>query len=88
MDKQYIPQPSEQVKLQQVGSDGILLDNRIGKAHVLNAGAVQIWGLCNGQNTIADICQEFAELYNLPPNSVADDVYEIVQLFQDLDVLE
>lgn len=88
MNDQYIPQPAKQVDLQQVGNEGILLDHRIGKAHVLNASAVRIWHLCNGQNSLADICGEFAGLYDLPADRVADDVYEIVLLFQDLAVLE
>ena len=82
------PTPHRDVVLQRVGAEAILHDRRNGRAHVINEPAARVWELCDGQTTLDQIAQAFADSYAMPVASVRDDVIYILSKFRELHILE
>jgi hypothetical protein len=87
MDLQ-LPTPNKDVSLQRVGQEAILHDRRNGRAHVINEPAARVWELCDGQATLDQIAQAFADSYAMPVSSVREDVIYILGKFRELNILE
>lgn len=76
------------VKIWEVEGEGVVYDPATGMGHVLNATALQIWALCDGRHTPADIEQELTKSYPDRPEIISRDVSLTIKQLLELGLLE
>lgn len=78
----------DDVALQEVGGEAILVDQRLGQAHVINGPAAMAWRLCDGQHDIDSLAVAFGAPFGLEGTVVHDDLVALVDGFRSLGLLE
>ena len=67
------------ITIQKVGDETMLYDRDGEKIHVLNHSAYSIWKLCDGHNTIEDICERMTVQYPDAGPSLIDDIQATIE---------
>jgi PqqD family protein of HPr-rel-A system len=75
------------VWLRQSEDENVIYDPVTGEVHLLNATALAIWVLCDGQTTVAEMIEAVCELSGLPEEVVSDDLTGILGRFADSRIL-
>lgn len=75
------PERAPNISEYEVEDETVLYDPRSDSAHVLNPTAAIVWWLCDGDHKVKDIARELGDLYDKEPDSVRDDVTEIIEGF-------
>jgi hypothetical protein len=78
----------EEVLSQESGQEGLLVDQRSGTVHVINATAVQVWELCADEPSLGTLIAAVAAHYGVERELVDADVRELVRTFSGLGVVE
>jgi hypothetical protein len=65
----------------------VIYDPASSQAASLNETARMIWELSDGTRTMAQICNELAEQYGVPPDAIQQDINSGIQLLYDLQLL-
>lgn len=87
----------EGVIYREVDGNLLILDQQNKRYHSLNETAMEIFLLCNGKNTIDNICSELAAKYIGDNNDIINDVkntistliqLELIQVRDETDLLE
>ena len=81
------PLRSEHVLLRQEGDRGMAIDPRAESVHVMNATAVAIWVLCDGETTPSEMVVAICDLSKLPYEVVEEDVLSILGRFEDANLI-
>jgi PqqD family protein of HPr-rel-A system len=76
------------VSLKRTGDEGLLLDERSGKVHVLNGTAAEVWELCSSSPTLDGLTAGLARAHALDAATVREDVERVVERFRELGLLE
>ena len=58
-----------------------------GEVHRINATALEVLKLCNGEHTIDEITEKLAEIYDVDPKTLKEDVIEIIEKFAELKIV-
>lgn len=66
----------------------VLLDTTSGAAYAVNATAAEVWSLCNGLRSEADIAAALLERYEATPAEVTASVRALLAHLNELGVLE
>ena len=75
------PERAPNISEYEVEDETVLYDPRSDAAHVLNPTAAVVWWLCDGDHKVKDIARELGDLYDKEPDSVREDVNEIIEGF-------
>ncbi len=75
------PERAPNISEYEVEDETVLYDPRSDSAHALNPTAAVVWWLCDGDHGVKDIARELGDLYDKEPDSVRDDVTEIIEGF-------
>ncbi len=67
--------------------EAILYNAPQGKAHRINATALEVLKLCNGERTINEIAEKLAEIYNADLEVLKKDIIEIIEKFAELKIV-
>lgn len=78
----------DDVNLQEVGGEAILVDGRLGQAHVINGPAALAWRLCDGRRDIEQLATEFGRPFGLDGAAVRDDLVTLIEGFRQLGLME
>ena len=82
LDGSARPRQNRDVVLETAGRDTLLYDPRTDSVHALNPTARQIWDLCDGQHTPADMAADLRSRFAAgPERDVEADVQETLALF-------
>jgi hypothetical protein len=82
-----LPLRKPEVWLRQSGSENVVFDPVSGRAHVLNATAVAIWALCDGETRPSEMIDAVCSLSKLPVEIVAEDVFRILSEFEAAEIM-
>ena len=85
--KQDRPIRKPGVWLRQSDNENIVFDPETETVHLLNATAMAIWVLCDGETTPEEIIDAICDLSGLPHEVVAEDVRRILLRFVEADIL-
>ena len=73
---------------QTIGDETLLLDAKGGEVHVLNATALIIWQLCDGEHTLEMMASALRDQFALQGvDTVEQDVGQTLKLFSDKGLL-
>jgi PqqD family protein of HPr-rel-A system len=75
------------VWLRQSDDENVIYDPLTSEVHMLNATALAIWVLCDGQTTVDEMVQAVCELSGLPETVVREDLTGILGRFADSKIL-
>ncbi|HEX6331473.1 MAG TPA: PqqD family protein [Actinomycetota bacterium] len=75
------------VWLRQSDNENIVFDPETETVHLLNATAMAIWVLCDGETTPDEMIDAICDLSGLPHDVVAEDVRRILLRFVEADIL-
>lgn len=81
------PLRNPNVLLRQEGKHGVAIHPKAKSAHRLNATAVAIWVLCDGETTPTEMVTAVCELSKLPFEVVQEDVLRILGEFEEADLI-
>ncbi len=81
------PSRKPDVWLRQAEKENVVFDPGTGAVHMLNATAMAIWVLCDGETTAEEMIDAICELSGLPPEVVVEDVRRILLQFDEADIL-
>jgi hypothetical protein len=81
------PLRNPHVLLREEGKEGFAINPRANSAHVMNATAVAIWVLCDGETTPTEMVTAVCELSKLPFEVVQEDVNRILGQFEEADLI-
>jgi hypothetical protein len=81
------PDRNPQVWLRQAGSENVLYDPARETVHVMNATAVAIWVLCDGETMPTEMIDAICQLSGLPYEVVAEDVSRILGEFDEAGII-
>lgn len=76
-----------EVWLRQSEDENAIYDPVSGEVHLLNATALAIWVLCDGETTPAEMIDAVCELSGLPHDVVTEDVSRILTQFEDAGIM-
>ena len=79
--RQARPTRNPQVWLRQAGSENVVYDPSRESVHVMNATAVAIWVLCDGDTVPVEMIEAICQLSGLPYDVVQEDVSRILEEF-------
>ncbi len=82
------PKRRADVTNRSIDGDRVVLDQRTGRLHRLNASASLVWALCDGTRTSDEIAEGVAEAFAETPSTFAEEIREILRQFMDLGLLE
>jgi len=85
--RQARPARNSQVWLRQAGSESVVYDPGRESVHVMNATAVAIWVLCDGDTAPAEMIEAICQLSGLPYDVVLEDVSRILDEFEDAGII-
>lgn len=77
-----VPVRDSNIWLRQSGSENVAYDPKRETVHVMNATAVAIWVLCDGETEPREMIDAVIELTGLPYEVVREDVERILQEFE------
>jgi hypothetical protein len=81
------PQRNREVWLRQAGSENVAYDPARETVHVMNATAVAIWVLCDGETSPDEMIDAICRLSGLPYEVVEEDVSRILGEFDDAGII-
>jgi PqqD family protein of HPr-rel-A system len=81
------PARKQDVWLRQSEKENVVYDPDSGSVHMLNATAMAIWVLCDGQTDPDEMVDAICELSGLPREVVVEDVRRILLQFEEADIL-
>ena len=73
--------------MRQEGDRGMAIDPGAESVHVMNATAVAIWVLCDGQTTPSEMVTAICDLSKLPWDVVEEDVHRILGQFEEANLI-
>ncbi|MGQ9609931.1 MAG: PqqD family protein [bacterium] len=86
-----IETPYSWVSMKQIGGlakgEIIVYNAPQGKAHKINATALEVLKLCDGEHTVDEISEELAEIYKVGIEVVKEDVRKIIEEFAELKIV-
>ena len=82
-----MPARKSQVWLRQSEKENVVYDPDTGSVHLLNATAMAIWVLCDGETDPEEMVDAICELSGLPREVVVEDVQRILLQFAEADIL-
>lgn len=83
MNLQSFPQRREQVISQKASNDFLLFNMNDGNYYSLNEVGCRIWELCDGTHSIAQLAETLAAEYDAPPETLVQDVMDLLREFRD-----
>lgn len=75
------------VWLRRSDTENVVFDPETDTVHLLNATAMAIWVLCDGETTADEMIDAICDLSGLPRDVVAEDVNRILLRFVEADIL-
>jgi hypothetical protein len=81
------PTRKPDVWLRQTETENAVYDPATGAVHLLNATAMAIWALCDGETEPDEMVDAICELSRLPREVVIEDVRRILLQFEEADIL-
>lgn len=81
------PARKSEVWLRSSEKENVLYDPESGSVHMLNATAMAIWVLCDGETDPDEMVDAICELSGLPREVVEEDVRRILLQFEEADIL-
>ena len=81
------PARKPDVWLRQSETENLVYDPSSGAVHMLNATAMAIWVLCDGETDPDEMVDAICELSGLPREVVVEDVRRILLQFEEADIL-
>jgi len=81
------PVRKQEVWLRQAEGENVVYDPDSGAVHILNATAVAIWELCDGQTDPREMVDAICGLSGLPNEVVTEDVDRILGEFDRVGIL-
>jgi len=81
------PARKADVWLRQSDKENVVYDPSSGTVHMLNATAMAIWVLCDGETDPEEMVEAICELSGLPGDVVIEDVRRILLQFEEADIL-
>ena len=75
------------VRIQAVGNETLVLDQRDGNIHQLNTTASFIWQRCDGRTPTTKIVKLLVQEFDVSDDDAARDVVEVIEKLQDLNLL-
>jgi Coenzyme PQQ synthesis protein D (PqqD) len=85
--RQARPARNPQVWLRQAGPENVVYDPARESVHVMNATAVAIWVLCDGETVPAEMIEAICQLSGLPYDVVQEDVSRILEEFDEAGII-
>lgn len=83
------PLARRDLRLQEVGSEGLLYDRDAGMVHILNRTALYAWKRCDGSRTAESIAEEMGEAFSECESvDISRDVLQILSNFAERGLLE
>jgi hypothetical protein len=76
------PVRRDDVWLRRAGAENALFDPETGKIHLVNATALAIWNLCDGETRPDEMIDAIVDLCNTHPDIVTEDVGRILDEFE------
>lgn len=71
-----------------IEGETIVLNQRLGQVHQLNATATYVWQLCDGHTTIEQIVELVSREYGVPAGEIGEDVANIIAEFAVKELVE
>lgn len=81
------PARKADVWLRQSDTENVVYDPSSETVHMLNATAMAIWVLCDGETDPDEMVEAICELSGLPSDVVVEDVRRILLQFEEADIL-
>ena len=81
------PARKADVWLRQSETENVVFDPSSGTVHMLNATAMAIWVLCDGETDPEEMVEAICELSGLHHDIVVEDVRRILLQFEEADIL-
>jgi hypothetical protein len=81
------PLRNPNILMRQEGDRGMAIDPGAESVHVMNATAVAIWVLCDGQTTPSEMVTAICDLSKLPWDVVEEDVHRILGRFEEANLI-
>lgn len=81
------PTRKADVWLRQSDTENVVYDPSSETVHMLNATAMAIWVLCDGETDPEEMVEAICELSGLPRDVVIEDVRRILLQFEEADIL-
>jgi PqqD family protein of HPr-rel-A system len=75
------------VWLRQADTENVVFDPSTGAVHILNATALAIWELCDGETLTEEMVEAICGLSGLPRDVVEEDVERILGEFKQAGIL-
>lgn len=85
--RQDRPARNPQVWLRQAGAENVVYDPARESVHVMNATAVAIWVLCDGETAPTEMIDAICQLSGLPYEVVQEDVLRILTEFDEAGII-
>lgn len=79
-------QRNQSVKIQKIGSELLVYDQKVHKAHCLTGVALTVWNLCDGEHSVDQIAAHIAQSLGNFPNE--DEVWQILTEFSEAELLK
>lgn len=83
-----MPRGRTDVDEEVLDGEAVVYDPRTGALHHLNATATAVWGLCDGETTVADAVRELADAFAAPAEQVRADVAALLGDLAERGLLE
>jgi hypothetical protein len=87
IDRETRPLARTDIAVQEIGDEVMLYDSGNEKIHVLNHSAYAIWQMCNGKNSLVDMCEQLAVQYEDSSLNLFDDVQATLDGFMQKGLL-
>jgi PqqD family protein of HPr-rel-A system len=75
------------VWLRQAEGENVVFDPTTGAVHILNATALAIWELCDGDTLVGEMVEAICGLSGLPRDVVQEDVERILKEFEQAGIV-
>ena len=85
--RQGYPARKQGVWLKQSEHENLVFDPEHETVHLMNATAMAIWVLCDGETTPDEMIDAICQLSGLPREVVLEDVRRILLQFEEADIL-
>ena len=86
-DLHRLPCRRTAVRLQERGTETVLIDPAHGTSHVLNPTARAIWELCDGTTTITELVDAICEVFAVPRDAAFTDVTMVLDQLATADLV-
>ncbi len=85
--RQGRPSRKPGVWLRQAGDENAVYDPATGAVHLLNATALAIWDLCDGETLPAEMITAICQISGLHPDVVTEDVERVLGEFEKAGII-